>query len=220
MKSIYEILSGIGIEIPADKKDAFDSEWKENYRTKAEYDGAVKKRDEYKTALDTVQTKLDGFKDVDVEDLKNKVATLTTDLAAEKAARAKDAEKVEMEKNINSLFGSTDEKGEKVYDFINDITENFYRNALMEELAKDSAKGKSIEDLFKTLITDKDGKQKEGIFFDKQQAQLEQGRARFTKPLRGTGAPAGKKFSEMTLDERIALKNADPAAYERMKKGE
>ena len=28
MKNIYEILKGIGIEIPAEKKDAFDAEWK------------------------------------------------------------------------------------------------------------------------------------------------------------------------------------------------
>ncbi len=68
MKSIYEILNGIGIEIPEDKKETFDKEWKENYRTKTEYDNAVKKRDEYKLSLDGVQETLDGFKDVDIEE--------------------------------------------------------------------------------------------------------------------------------------------------------
>lgn len=104
MKNIYEILKGIGIEIPAEKKDAFDAEWKENYRTKAEYDKAVEKRDEYKASLDKVQGELEGFKDIDVAELKNQVSTLTTQLQEEKTARAKDAALVELKKMLIHSF--------------------------------------------------------------------------------------------------------------------
>ena len=87
MKNIYEILAGIGIEVPEEKKGDFDKEWKENYRTKNEYDKAVEARDKYKTSLEDVQGKLDGFKDVDVDDLKDQIATLTTQLQEEKKTR-------------------------------------------------------------------------------------------------------------------------------------
>ena len=51
MKNIYEILEDFGLEIPAEKKTDFEKAWKENYRTKSEYDNAVTKRDEYKLSL-------------------------------------------------------------------------------------------------------------------------------------------------------------------------
>lgn len=164
MKNIIEICKEFGLEVPADKVAEFNKAVSDNYRTKADYDNVVKKRDEYKTSLDDVQTKLDGFKDVDVENLKSQISTLTTELNNEKNARAKDAAKVDMDKKVTSFFASVDEKGEKKYNFLNGITENFYRDALMQELEKDSAKGKSIDEIFTALITEEDGKQKEGIF--------------------------------------------------------
>lgn len=82
MKNIYEILKGIEIEIPEDKKTAFDKEWKENYRTKAEYDKAIEQRDNYKTSLDTVNNKLKEFDGVDVADLKGQISKLQGQLQA------------------------------------------------------------------------------------------------------------------------------------------
>ena len=83
MKNIYEIMKEFGIEIPEDKKDGFDKAWKENYRTKAEFEKAAAKRDEYKQSLEDVQGKLKDFEKVDVEDLQNQVKTLTADLQRE-----------------------------------------------------------------------------------------------------------------------------------------
>ena len=86
MKNIYDILKDFGLEVPEDKRSDFDKAWKENYRTKAEYEKAVSQRDEYKTSLDTVNTKLKEFDGVDVADLKGQIATLQEDL------KKKDAE--------------------------------------------------------------------------------------------------------------------------------
>ena len=82
------------------------------------------------------------------------------------------------------------------------ITENFYRDALMQELEKDSAKGKSIDEIFTTLITGEDGKQKEGIFVN----PAEPGKAKFTT-IPGTLPKPGSK---LTPTELMKLKNENP----------
>lgn len=206
MQSYEQILDELGIKVPDDKKAELKSKIMENYRTVADYNKQVEKRDEYKTSLDDVQKKLEGFKDVDVEDLKNQITTLTTQLNDEKNARAADARKVEVEKTVNAFLSSTDDKGEKLYEFLNDITENHYRDALMAELDKESAKGKSIGDIFKTMITDKDGNQKTGIFVDREQTQANQNKARFTQPTTQQ-KPAGHKYS---MSEIMKMKNDNP----------
>ena len=86
MKNIYDILKDFGLEVPEDKKADFDKAWKENYRTKAEYEKATSQRDEYKTSLDTVNAKLKEFEGVDVADLKGQITTLQDNL------KKKDAE--------------------------------------------------------------------------------------------------------------------------------
>ena len=80
MKNIYDILKDFGMEVPEDKKADFDKAWKENYRTKSDYDKVAGQRDDYKTSLDTVNAKLKEFEGVDVEDLKGQIATLQGDL--------------------------------------------------------------------------------------------------------------------------------------------
>ncbi len=80
MENIHKILKDFGLEVPEDKKADFDKAWKENYRTKTEYEKATSQRDEYKSSLDTVSGKLKEFEGVDVEDLKGQIATLQNDL--------------------------------------------------------------------------------------------------------------------------------------------
>ena len=222
MQNYEQILAELGIEIPEDKKSDLKKKMGENYRTKSDYDKVVEKRDEYKTSLDDVQTKLDGFKDIDVDDLKGQISTLTTQLNDEKAARAADARKIEVEKTVNEFLSSTDEKGNKLYEFLNDITSDHYRDALVKALDDDSAKGKSISDILKGMITDKDGNQKPGIFVDKQQQRAQQNAARFTTSIQkgsGTGGTLTKEdFKKMNLDERLKLKNSDPDLYSALSK--
>lgn len=222
MQNYEQILQELGIAVPEDKKSDLKKKMDENYRTKSDYDKVVQKRDEYKTSLDDVQTKLDGFKDVDVDDLKAQIATLTTQLNDEKTARAADARKVELEKTVNEFLASTDDKGEKLYEFLNDITENHYREELTKALDSDSAKGKSIADIFKGMIVDKDGKTKAGIFVDKKQTQAQQNAARFTTSIQkgsGIGGTLTKEdFKKMNLDERLKLKQSDPDLFTALSK--
>lgn len=204
MKNIIEICKEFGLEVPTDKVAEFNKAVSDNYRTKADYDKAVEKRDEYKKSLEDVQGKLDGFKDINVDDLKGQISTLTKQLDDEKTARAKDAAKVEMEKKVSSFFASADEKGEKKYNFLNGITENFYRDALMQELEKDSAKGKSIDEIFTALITEEDGKQKEGIFVN----PADPNKAKFTQnQSRGSqGSGGNEDLGSLSMADYIAAR--------------
>lgn len=203
MKSIYEILKTIlDVEVPEDKKADFDKEWKENYRTREEYTKAVEKRDEYKNALDDVQQKLDSFKDVNLEDLQGQISTLTKQLSDEKDARAADAARVELEKNVDTFLG--DKK------FVNEITQSAIRDSLLGELGKDSARGKSIEDIFNGLITDSEGKQKENILVNMQTQKLENNKARFTQRMSQQGG--GGKYSMSDL-MKMANEGVDVSQY-------
>lgn len=94
MKNIYEILKEFELEVPEDKKAAFDKAWKENYRTKAEYEKATSQRDSYKESLDTVNDKLKKFDGVDVEEMKSQIKTLEDDLKKkDDAYAAKEADR-------------------------------------------------------------------------------------------------------------------------------
>jgi len=117
MKNIHEILKEYGMEVPADKKADFDKAWKENYRTKSEYDNAVTQRDNYKASLDDVNTRLKEFEGVDVKDLQGQITKLQGDLKAkDDEYAAKEADRVFMDgrlaKRIQRSFQSgTDTAG-------------------------------------------------------------------------------------------------------------
>ena len=83
MKNIFEIMKEYGFEVPEDKKKDFEKAMLETYKTATDYDNQTKKLE---TANDTIkandiamsdlQTKLDGFKDVDVSELNKRIEEL------------------------------------------------------------------------------------------------------------------------------------------------
>lgn len=175
MKDIYAILTGLGIEVPEDKKATLDKEWKENYRTVAEFEKATAKRDEYKASLDTVQEQLKAFDGVNLEEYKIQITDLTKKLEDERAARLADESKRQLDATIDKFMG-----GKR---FINDLTADSIRNKLADELSKDTARGQSLEDIFKTIVSDKDGNQIPNILVDESQQAAQQNRATFTQPM-------------------------------------
>ena len=212
MQNYEQILQELGIEVPEDKKADLKKKMVENYKTISDYNKVVEKRDEYKTSLDDVQGKLDGFKDVNVDDLKGQIATLTTQLAEEKAGRQADSKKQERLAVLDEFL-----KDKK---FVNTITEKSIRDSIMAELEKET--GKSVDKIFDSLTKDKDGNLMDNILVDEAQQQNEANRARFTQPAKpGSGAKTGRqKLAAMTLDERMKLKASDPDYYESLRKGD
>ncbi|HBY72964.1 MAG TPA: hypothetical protein DEG06_12050 [Lachnospiraceae bacterium] len=208
MKDIYAILTGIGIEVPEDKKATLDKEWKENYRTVAEYEKATAKRDEYKTSLDTVQEQLKAFDGVNLDEYKAQISKLEKDLEDEKTARLADEAKHQLEATVETFMGGKQ--------FVNDLTAESIRGKLMEELDKDTAKGRSIDDIFKALVSDKDGNPIPNILVDPAQQVAESNKVVITLPMGNNKNQTGitkESFQKMDLDARMALKSKSPELY-------
>lgn len=111
MKNIHEILKSVGIEVPADKKEAFDKEVLENYKTVSEVNLIRGKLENAESERDTYKNKYDEDikkRDADLEDLQKKLKnagvdaeklkTLETDLATLKTTY--EESKVEYEKKL------------------------------------------------------------------------------------------------------------------------
>ena len=86
MKNILTILKELGIEVPKEKESDLDKAVAENYKTVSDYDNQKEKLDAANdtikandTAIKDLQAKLDGFKDVDVSGLKQRIADLETE---------------------------------------------------------------------------------------------------------------------------------------------
>lgn len=88
MKNINELLAGIGVEIPEDKKEEFNKAFNENYKTSAEFDKKVARleteRDGFKEQLATANESLKAFEGIDANDFQKQLE--------EANKRAKDAE--------------------------------------------------------------------------------------------------------------------------------
>lgn len=106
MKNIFEIMKEYGLEVPEDKKKDFEKAVLENYKTVTDYDNQAKKLDAANdtikandTAMKDLQGKLDGFKDVDVSGLNQRIK----DLEIEKANIQKDYDAKIADRDFNDL---------------------------------------------------------------------------------------------------------------------
>lgn len=181
MKNIHEILKEYGLEVPADKKSEFDKTWKENYRTKSEYDNAVTQRDSYKTSLDDVNARLKDFEGVDVKDLQGQITKLQGDLKAkddEYAAREADRIFMDSVKEAVRAAGGRNEK------------------AVIAMLNMDTLKESKnqSEDIKKAL---EDVKKSDGYLFGTKEP--------INNPVGGTGGNGG---ADISGDEMTALRAA------------
>lgn len=214
MQKLIETLKSFGIEIPADKQADVKKALSEHYKNTAEHNKAISKleadRDAWKEKAESAEETLKGFEGIDPAQVQSQLA--------EYKKKAEDAEK---------------DRDAKLY-------ERDFADALKAELegvkfTSEAAKKSVMADIKAAGLKLKDGKilglndlisqMKEkdaSAFVDEKQEQLETGRAKpFTGPLKGAAQPTtSEKWKSMSLDERMKLKASDPAAYERMRKGE
>ena len=202
MQNYEKILEDLGIEIPEDKKADLKKKMSENYKTVADYNKQVEKKDEYKTSLDDAQSRLAELEKEDVDGLKDKVATLKQELADEKEARAKEAKQTELRDKVKDFL--SDKK------FVNAITEDSIRSQMIQKLEEEN--GKNAEDVFKELTT-KDGKPIENILVDENKAPDVKIPSFTTKFNSGERKKGTQKLREMSLDDRMKLKAEDPDYY-------
>ena len=84
MKNIYEIMKSFGLEVPEDKKEAFDKSVNENYKTIREFEGTQRKLSEAEKDRDAYKTKYDDDikkRDDDLATLKKQLEDAGTDKA-------------------------------------------------------------------------------------------------------------------------------------------
>ena len=109
MQNIEAILTELGIEVPADKKENLTKKVAENYITKAEHEKKLGKvetdRDTWKEKAETAETTLKSFEGVDLDTMQKELSDWKKKAEdAEKDAQAKlyerdfaDALKTELE---------------------------------------------------------------------------------------------------------------------------
>lgn len=196
MADIFEMLKEAGVEIPADKKDAFNKEFRKTYKSEGEITKVTDKleadRDNWKQKAESAEETLKKFDGVDLETMQTELATWKTKAEnAEKDYAAKIAQR-DFEDALKEEIGG--------YKFTSEAA----KKAIMAEIREAGLKVKDgkilgLSDLL-AQMKEKDA----SAFVDEKQEQLEAGRAKpFTGPLnQNTG---GQK---MTKSDILNIKDA------------
>ena len=175
MQNIEAILTELGIEVPADKKENLTKKVAENYITKAEHEKKLGKvetdRDTWKEKAETAEPTLKGFEGVDLD-------TMQKELSDWKK-KAEDAEKDAQAKLYERDFADalkTEFEGIK-------FSSEAAKRAIMAEVKDAGLKLKDgkilgLNDLI-TQMKEKDA----SAFVDDEQIKAQQNAARFTQPI-------------------------------------
>ena len=195
MQNIEAILTELGIEVSADKKESLTKKVAENYVTKAEHEKKLGKaetdRDTWKGKAETAESALKGFEGVDLE-------TMQKDLADWKK-KAEDAEKNAQAQLYERDFTDalkTEFEGIK-------FSSEAAKRAIMAEVKKAGLKLKDgkilgLNDLI-TQMKEKDA----SAFVDDEQQKAQQNQARFTQPTNKQG-----QGGALTKDQIMSIKDA------------
>lgn len=107
MKNIFEIMKEYGLEVPEDKKKDFEKAVLENYKTVTDYDNQTKKLETADAtikandnAIGELKKQLEGFKDVDVTALNQRI----TDLESEKETIKKEYDDKIAERDFSDVL--------------------------------------------------------------------------------------------------------------------
>ena len=151
MKNIYTILEEVGLTVPEDKKQSFDTAVRENYKTVSEYEKAVNARDNFKSQLDTANNTIS-----ELEKNKGDVAALQAEIDGYKQEK-EDREKAEREAAEDAALMTRFDKlnGERKY--TNDFTKNGVFAVFKAALAQKENAGKADADIFAALTKDREG---------------------------------------------------------------
>lgn len=199
---IFEMLKNAGVEIPEDKKDTFNTEFRKAYKSEAEVakkvSAAEADRDSWKTRAESAEETLKGFEGKDFDGI-----TKDRDAWKEKFEKL-EAEQKEAEAKAERAGMVADFLKDTV--FVNDITKQAITSQLEDALSQDTAKGKSVEDLFNSIVKDKDGNLLPNIIVEETQLQAQQRRSQIVNRTISNGS-GGKKLSTAEL---MKMKNENP----------
>jgi hypothetical protein len=195
MQNIEAILTELGIEVPADKKENLTKKVMENYVTKAEHEKKLGKvetdRDTWKEKAETAETTLKGFEGVDLD-------TMQKELSDWKK-KAEDAEKDAQAKLYERDFSDALKTEFEEIKFSSEAA----KRAIMSEVKEAGLKLKDgkilgLNDLI-IQMKEKDA----SAFVDDEQQKAQQNQARFTQPTNKQG-----QGGALTKDQIMSIKDA------------
>ncbi len=176
MEQIIAILKAIGIEIPQDQQSTLFAEMKKVFATSNELEQKKKKigdlEQEKKDLLEQAsktQKELEDLQGVDVKEWEKKVKELNDTLESERNDRKLKEEKETLGNMVSEFFANKH--------FVNDMTADYIKVKLLDELQKDTSKGKSVSELFDSIVKDEKGEIKPNILIDEQQLEAEKRRS-------------------------------------------
>ncbi len=172
--NIIEKLKTFGVEITEDMEKAFSGEFVSAAEVTKKSDKIKTLEDEVKTLKDSqdgLQNKLTELQKTsgDAETWKAQVDELTRSIENERKQWALKEESDRLSSTVEDFF--------KDKHFVNDITAGAIKTQLVSELQKDTAKGKSISDLFDSIVKDEKGEVKPNILIDEQTLDAERRRS-------------------------------------------
>lgn len=196
---IFAMLKEAGVEIPADKKDAFNKEFRKTYKSEGEIKKVTEKLEQeigdWKQKAESAEETLKSFEGIDPDKIQSEIA--------EWKKRAEDAEK----------------------DYADKIAQRDFEDALRTEMenykfTSEAAKRSVMADIREAGLKLKDGKilglsdllgqlkeKDASAFVDEQQEKLENSKAKpFTQSLTPKPAPGTK----VTPAELMKMKNENP----------
>lgn len=200
MKNIIDICKDFGFEIPAEKHADFLKAVNGEYKTIAEHNKVADKLKAAEQRAETAEETLKGFEGKDFEAI-----TKERDEWKRKHEEAqREYKEAEEKREFSELIAKA-------------ITEAKGKNATaisallpMDDLRSSKNRDTDIKAALEKLRTES------GYLFEDNG-----GAAYFDKPNGNGGGMGGrKKLSDLSLDERIKLKNTNPKLYESMKKGD
>lgn len=194
MQNIEAILTELGIEVPADKKENLTKKVSENYITKAEHEKKLGKvetdRDTWKEKAETAETTLKGFEGVDLETMQKELADWKQ--KAENAER--DAQSKLYERDFADAL-KTEFEGIK-------FSSEAAKRAIMAEVEDAGLKLKDGKILGLSDLISQMKKKDASAFVDDEQIKAQQNAARFTQP---TGKQ--NQGGSMTKDQIESIKD-------------
>lgn len=208
MQNIEAILKQFGLEIPKEQAEEFRKTFHENYKTVKDYEKLETDRDKWKGQAETAEEILKKFDGVDLE-------TMQSELSDWKK-KAEDAEKDYNDKIYERDFSDALKTELESVKFSSDAA----KRAVMAEIKESGLKLKDGKILGLSDLIGQIKERDASAFVDEEKEKAKKNMAKFTtsfKPSGSNGTYTRQDFLQMSLDERIKLKNTDPDLYKQLK---
>lgn len=199
---IIDKLKSLGVEITPEIEKELSGDWVSAFEAQKKQ----KKIDELKLDNENLSNKQEELEKElkelkenapDEEAYKDKISELTQTLEKERNERTQKDEEARLSGIVSEFFEDKT--------FVNDITKDAIKTQLVSALNSDAARGKSVSDLFDSIVKDADGNLKPNILITKQEQLLAKKRSGIV----GTtiSQQGGAKLS---MAEVMKLKNQNP----------